>query len=56
MSIIFPGINDSGLNFTYMIDFKINAGDGATIDSDKNSVNIAGVFSGIVLGVDDNNI
>ena len=53
MTIKFTNKTDSGLDITYMVDFDTDAGDGAALGVDENSITIAGGFGKIVLGMDD---
>jgi len=53
MTIKFTQKTDSGLDLTYMVDFDTDAGDGAAMGVDENSLTIAGGFGKIVLGQDD---
>ena len=53
MTIKFNNKTDSGLDITYMVDFDTDAGDGAALGVDENSITIAGGFGKVVLGMDD---
>ena len=53
MTIKFNQKTDSGLDITYMVDFDTDAGDGAALGTDENSITIAGGFGKVVLGMDD---
>ena len=53
MTIKFTNKTDSGLDITYMVDFDTDAGDGAALGTDENSITIAGGSGKVVLGMDD---